>query len=310
MAFLHLVPKVTLPLNLGLYGQNPMKQPVIWIDGSSEAASSYETWSDVPSFFIQEDEHLRDAFERTAQMTDPLVVIQGDDAFVARVLTMAQRHKALAASLFFLPLDLGTGFCVVANTLGIPADSKKAAKQCYKAIRQSRLKRHYLPMMRWTSSSEPSARFVFQVGLGDMVPLLARRASDPFGGVLTLVSGMVQPLAQSEEKHVARMTIDHQPVVMRGFMIASALERSWFDLDMSSHSLAYRQGESIAELAQSIVKSQVPLAKLRSDDKVQSFQTITWDGCMPCVVDGQPYQPTSDEVCVLSGGPNAPLIAW
>ena len=287
-----------------------MKQPVIWIDGCSEAASSYETWSDVPSFFIQEDAHLRDAFERTAKMTEPLVVIQGDDAFVSRVLTMAHRLKDLAADLFFLPLDIGTGFCVVASSLGIPADSKKAAKQCYKAIRQARLKHHYLPMLRWTSSSQPAAKLAFQVGLGDMVPLLARRASDPLGGVLTLVSGVVQQLAQSEEDHSARMTIDHRPAQLRGFMIASALKRSWFDLDMSTHPLAYRQGESIGELAQSIVKSQVPLAKLRSDDKVQPFQTITWDGCVPCVVDGQPYQPTCDEVCALSGGPNAPLIAW
>lgn len=287
-----------------------MKHPVIWIDGSSEAASSYETWSDVPSFFIQEDAQLHDAFERTAQMMEPLVVLQGDDAFVARVLTMAHRKKGPAADLSFLPLDIGTGFCVVAGQLGIPSDSKKAAKQCYKAIRQSRLKHRYMPMMRWSSSSQPAARLVFQVGLGDMVPLLARRASDPLGGVLTLVSGVVQQLGQSEAGHDARMTVDHRPASMRGFMIASALKRSWFDLDMSSHPLAYRQGDSISELAQSIVKSQVPLAKLRSDDKVRSFQTITWDGCVPCVVDGQPYQPTCDEVCVLSGGPNAPLIAW
>ena len=290
----------------------------VWVDAHTNPTVSRQ-WSDLETYYIDQGEDLERAYLRARESSRAMVLLCGDDRFVARVATyvLLRHDPSMSTGLNFAPLwTRGLGIAqTLARQSHIPRDDKRARRAFERLVSRQRLEPIRVPTLRLTSTLRASASLGFTAGFGESVAVAKAYAQQTEQSGLSALATMARDAA-SGPKHTEdsdtpqKVTFDAVAVALEPLTLVSATPQTWFGVPMGTSGLGVRQGESLAQLAKWAASAQVGLSRLRAGSQVSTVETIQWSGLQPYTLDGEVFEPAALETCQLSVGPTLRLVDW
>lgn len=251
---------------------------------------------------ISDERSLNEAIDLASMKPGALALLEGDDAFVSRVITA--RHRA-GASLDLCPLPWPDS--IIATNLGLDDEPAKALKRVERAHARQKLRRHQLHTLRVADSSRPDDRLAFVVGAGQLYTLAQERQRSALKALGALAMAISE---RSQEGLILRHSRDGQPQEVAAYVMACALPRGWFDLAFSKEGgLRVRSGDSLKALFQGVARSRLPLAALQGMDDASPFERLLLDSLEGYVLDGELIAPSDAFILQISHGPTIELLS-
>lgn len=249
---------------------------------------------------ISDDRSLNEAIDLAGAKPGALALLQGDDAFISRVIT-ARHRSGVALDLCPLPWPEAS----VASSLGLDDEPAKALKRVERAFARGKLRRHQLHTLRVADSSRPDDRLAFVVGAGQLYTLAQERQRSTFKALGALAMAISE---RSQEGLILRHSRDGQPQEVAAYVMACALPRGWFDLAFSRQGgPRSRAGDSLKALFQGVARSRLPLAALQGMDDAIPFERLLLDSLEGYVLDGELIAPADAFILQISHGPSVEL---
>ncbi|MFU8807379.1 MAG: hypothetical protein ACNA8W_26455, partial [Bradymonadaceae bacterium] len=277
----------------------------------STSARVAECWSDFDFRGLRSEEGLEDALEGLLVEEPSVVVIDGDDRFLSRILTAYLgdlRHCSRPLRLLALGEESLT---TVADATSGGLDRKRA-RRYLRNLAADRWQTSTLASLRITSSAEPSARSGFTFGAGWWYTAFeayyrSGRADGAGLGkaALRLAQESLEGVASAPAGNDARLTINAVPYTNPwSHLMATTLSRSWFGLEGSQRSEpAMWLGERNAELIRQLMASRsVPYFSDRHWRAV-NFERSHLDGLPGYVLDGELHMASHPQVIQVCQGP-------
>ena len=292
--------------------------PVALIDALDEVASAAWSWGrEALSLKISSRHDLISALARARQEGSTLALVQGDDAFLARVL--AERERQGASEVQLAPLPVTEERSRVAQALDPKSSLKRRARALLKAHERGQLKTSYLDTLKLSNSAHEAPEYGFTFAAGLFYDLwLARHQGGLVGAArLGRLGAEAWRSATSQEEQederswsVAVMARDRQRVgpMARG-LLCGALQRAPFQIALSEAGGArLLTVESEAQILALIARARAPVSLLRGEAG-ERFEVLHLDRLERYVFDGVDVQLERDAIVQITPGPRVALIA-
>ena len=268
------------------------------------------------SLKISSRHDLISALARARQQGSTLALVQGDDAFLARVL--AERERQGAAEVRLAPLPVTEERSRVAQALNPKSSLKRRARELLKAHEKGQLKISYLDTLKLSNSAHEAPEYGFTFAAGLFYDLwLARHQGGLVGAARLgrLGAEAWRGAASQEEQEerswsVAVMARDRQRVepMARG-LLCGALQRAPFQIALSEGGGArLLTVESEAQILALIARARAPVSLLRGEAG-ERFEVLHLDRLERYVFDGVDVQLERDAIVQITPGPRVALIA-
>lgn len=245
---------------------------------------------------------------------DP-VVIDGDDRTVGAVVTARVRQRSPGdTEVRFCPLRTD-GFDTIASAVDGPEREPDVPGRLDERVGSNRWRATQLPSIRTTPSTEAASQYGFNFGAGAVFALfeLRYRAGDRFGGWRRTLGEWARKLVSSRgetlfEPETCRMTIDYEPRgETLGFLLASALETSWFGWSFDADGPRWQGGESGSDFIREAARARTLPSFVRGESG-HAFDRIHIDWTGGYVLDGELYDPDVPYVLQLAPGPQITFV--
>ncbi|MFU8802500.1 MAG: hypothetical protein ACNA8W_01705 [Bradymonadaceae bacterium] len=277
------------------------------VSGSEQAG---QAWADFDLRRVRSDDELEDELERLLSADPSVVVVDGDDRFLSRILTAylgEVRHRSRPLRLLALSDERLT---TVAEATSGNLD-RKAARRYLSTLDAERWHTSSLPTLRITSSAEPAARYGFSFGVGWWYSAFeayyrSGRADGAWVGKAAMRFAR-DSLADHRwaVEEPGRLTIDGLPHTRSwAHLMATTLSKSWFGLEGAGRGEpALWLGERSGELVRQLMSSRA--AALLSDWSWSAvdFDRVHLDGLPGYVLDGELHTARHPQVIQVCRGP-------
>lgn len=284
-------------------------EPLVFIDERDPLAESlYMDWPRAQALMIRDQRGLDEGLDLASTRGEgTLIVLQGDDAFVASAGAALERSGHTSLSLVPTPWPASSP---LRQALGIEEQSMtRWLKALERAWAKGKLESHKIETLRVTSSAEPDAKLAFNLAAGQLFTLAQERQRSKLAAVSALAASIAASSASSAKPPIPRFVCDGQPQADQAYVIVSTLPKSWLNLAMTRRGGArYRQGQSLTLLLQDAARARLPLAALQGLDEAKPFEQLVFEGLEGYLLDGRLNSPGQAFILGVSLGPKLTLL--